>query len=229
MFLICQRLEHRLLTYPRLSNIPHESADVPPKQLRFSFETPTTPQRLHLTLQALSITHTNADYFLHISLDVHPRTRNLVQVKEGKKVAPAMSIKAFNQNTGMNLSKSDLKDLKLLHEELKRVEKEERELYLKGMDKGPELLATRKFIESEIDKWARKIKSSNGSSPQPPIRTSNGIVRPKERELRGRVALKTLSLKGMEVLVPEALNGALGETRAVSDDQDQGEEAEHQS
>ena len=201
--------------------------EAPPKQLRFSFETPTTPQRLHLTLQGLSTTLTDADYYLHISIDVQPRTQNLIQVKEGKKLAPAMSIKAFNQNIDMNLSKSDLQELKFLQEELKRVEQEERELCLKGMDKSLELLASRKFIQSEIDKW--KIKSSSGMSSQPPIRTSNGTMGPKERELRRRVALKRLSLKGMEVLVPETLDGAFRKTCVGSDDRDRDEEAEHAS
>lgn len=228
MFLIWQHSEPRLLTYPRLANIPHETSGVPPRQLRFSFETPTTPQRLHLILQGLNFTHTKSNYYLHISIDVHPRAQNLVQYREKKKIVSVMSIKAFNQSTGMDLSKPELQELKCLYEELKNVEEQERQLYLKGMNQTPELLATRKFLESEIDKWRRKLNSSKGMSSQPSMITSNETVGPKEREWRRRVAVKRLSLRGMEVLIPETLNGALSETNVEVDDQDQGEEAEYE-
>jgi hypothetical protein len=174
----------------------------------------------------------NANYYLHISVDVHPRAHTPVQIREAKKTISVMSIKAFNENTGMDLSKTDLHELKFLHGELKKIVNEELQLSLKGIDKNPELLASRKFIQSEIDKLARKMKSSKDTSSQPTMTVNSGDVGPqtvktsKESGWTRRVALKRLALRGMEVPIPEALKDDLWVTSVEMGSRDLDEETE---
>ena len=118
--------------------------------------------------------------------------------------------------------------MKELHIQLKKIEQEERRLVLEGKDKPPELVAARKLVLSEIDKWKRRSRSAKGGEEKPVQENQEGMAvkdvesREKQREKAWsrQFAIKRWQLKGLEALIPDNLEDARWIPGTLSKDED---------
>jgi hypothetical protein len=177
----------------------------------------------------MSETYPSSDFEINMTLDVFPRVRKFVEMEdpEGWK-SKQISLKGFNKSTDLNFSPKEVAEIKELHIQLKKIEQEERRLVLEGKDKPPELVAARKLVISEIDKWKRRNRSAKGGEVKSVQKDQDGAAakdaesREKQREKvwYRQFAIKRWQLKGLEALIPDNLEDARWIPGTLSKDED---------